>query len=172
MGSGCRVTISSLIVAIQSCGQHLISLTFHPFDTFAVPSDEIMRLICQSCPHLKNLSFAHSEEISTYWVMEVLKRLSLESLALFGWKNGNSSALRLIAPHIGTLKMLCISECSKLTIPGVINFILTSKTLKVLKLEETGVNLPSGNINPDVLAGIKDQFPIAKESSPGILFLQ
>ncbi|EAY07555.1 hypothetical protein TVAG_211940 [Trichomonas vaginalis G3] len=141
---------------------NIAMLTFHPFDTFAVPSDEIMRLICQSCPHLKNLSFAHSEEISTYWVMEVLKRLNLES----------SSALRLIAPHIGTLKMLCISECSKLTIPGVINFILTSKTLKVLKLEETGVNLPSGNVNPDVLAGIKDPFPIAKESSPGILFLQ
>ena len=172
MGSGCRVTIAALLTAIQSCGQHLTSITFHPMDNFAVPSDETVRLICQNCKNLKHLSFAHSREISTFWIVELLKRLPLESLALFGWKNGNSSSLRLIAPHIGNLKMLCMTECSKVTPQGLVRFILECPGLKIIKFEETGANLPNGTIAPVVLEQIRPVFPAAKETSPGLIFLQ
>lgn len=174
MGSGCRVTIAALLCAIQNCGQHLRSLTFHPYENFAVPSDECLRLICNNCPNLKNLSLAHSREISTYWVIQILQRLKLESLALFGWKEANSATLRMIAPHLGGLKMLCITGCPKLTAKGVIDFLLTCSDLCVAVFNETGANADAKGlkINPLVLESIKHRFPYISESPPGTLLLQ
>ena len=172
MGSGCRVTIASLLAAIQNCGPHLRSLTFHPNDSFAVPSDETIRLLCQHCKHLKHLSLAHSQEISTYWIQQMLDQLDLESLALFGWKEGNSSSLKLIAPHIRNLRMFCVSECPKITPKGVIEFVKACPGLHVVKFEETGANSPNGTLAPGIIDSIREFFPSCKETSPGIIFLQ
>lgn len=173
MGSGCRVTIASLIAAIRSCGAKLRSLTFHPFEDCAVPSDETLRLLCANCPNLKHLSIAHAREISTFWVMELLKKLRLESLALFGLERANSSTLRMIAPFIGDLKMLCVTGCQKLTAKGVVNFLCACPRLSVLKVSESGANTGvGGKLDPSILEGIREVFPNATETHPGTLVLQ
>ena len=173
MGSGCRVTIASLVAAIRNCGAKLRSLTFHPFEDCAVPSDETMRLICVHCPNLKNLSLAHTREISTYWIMEVLKKLKLESLALFGLENANSSTLRMLVPYVGGLRMMCVTGCKKLTPKGVVNFLCSCPELNVFRALETGANVDtSGKLDPSILEGIKERFPNAAENPPGTLVLQ
>lgn len=172
IGSGCKTTIASLLTAVQTCGWRLISLTFHPYEDFAVPSDDAIRLICDKCPVLKHLSLARTQEVSTYWVCEILRRLKLESLALFDWFKGNSSSLRLMIPYIGSLKMLCLTGCSKLKPDGVINFLSSCPLLRVLKLEESGANVPNGHLDPSIIDAMKSLFPNIKETSPGTLFLQ
>ncbi|KAK8898531.1 hypothetical protein M9Y10_000822 [Tritrichomonas musculus] len=173
MGSGCRVTIASLLSAIQNCGPHLKSLTFHPYEDFAVPSDEAIRLICANCPKLKFLSLAHSRAISTYWVIQLLEKLKIESLALFGWEDANSSTLRMIAPHVGNLKMFCTTGCKKLTAKGIVNFINACPKLTVVKFNETGANVdPNGKLDPQIIESIRQQFPNVTENPPGTLLLQ
>jgi len=173
IGSGARVTISSLLLAVQNSGSRLRSLTFHPLEDFAVPSDEVMRMICSTCKNLKNLSLAHTQEISTYWVIEAIKTLPLETISLFGWKNCNSSSLRLLIPHISRLKMFCISGCPKLTHQGIIGFLRSTTKLLVAKFEDTGANVKfTGSIHPDVIPCLIDVFPKIREVSPGILYLQ
>ena len=173
MGSGCRVTIASLLAAIQNCGSHLVSLTFHPYEDFAVPSDETIRLICSECVNLKYLSLAHSREISTYWVIQLLKKLKLESLALFGWENANSSTLRMISPHMTGVKMFCITGCKKLTAKGILDFLTACPHLSVAKFNETGANVdPTGRLDPSILDNLKTTFPNICENPPGTLLLQ
>lgn len=173
MGAGCRVTIASILSAIQNCGPKLRSLTFHPFEDFAVPSDETLRLICANCLQLKHLSLSHSREISTYWAMQVLKTLKLESLALFGWTNANSSTLRMIAENIGNLNMFCVSGCKKLSPTGVIKFLKSCPKLTVAKFIDTGANIePTGKLDHTILESIREMFPKVTENPPGTLILK
>lgn len=173
MGSGSRVTIASLLSAIQNCGSSLKSLTFHPFEDFAVPSDESVRLICNNCPNLRFLSLAHSREISTYWVIQLLDKLKIESLALFGWENANSSTLKMLAPHAVDLKMFCTTGCKKLSSKGIVDFVVACPKLSVVKFFETGANIDqNGRIDPDVIESIRQQFPNVTENPPGTLILK
>ena len=173
IGSGSKVTISSLITTILSCGLTLKSLVFHPFDDFAIPSDEIMRLICLNCLLLTNLSLAHTQEISTYWIIEALKKLKLESLCLFGWKNANDSTLKLLIPYLNNLKKFTITGAFKITIKGLIYFLNQNIHLEYVRFEGTNANVKaSGCIHSDVFNGIKFNFPNVNELSPGLLKLK
>ncbi|KAH0792167.1 F-box/LRR-repeat protein 20 isoform X2 [Histomonas meleagridis] len=173
MGVGCRVTISSLLTALQTCGPTLQSLTFHPFKEFGIPSDETIRIICERCPRLRNLSFACSREISTFWVIQLLDRLKIETLALFGWENANSSTLRIISQHVKYLKVFCTSECVKVTANGIVDFVSNCPSLETVKFNETGANVgQDGRLDPIVVQEIRKLFPEAMETTPGTIVLK
>jgi hypothetical protein len=172
MGSGCQVTNSSLLCAVQNCGQNLRSLTFHPFEDFAVPGDEAVRMICVGCPRLRNLSLGNAREVSTHWVLELLDRLDLESLALFGWENASSATFRIMAGHVTRLRMICITGCRKVVAQAVVALVTGGRQLKVAKFAESGVNDAEGRIAPDVIEGIRATFPTVKESPFGTLLLR
>jgi hypothetical protein len=168
MGAGARVTVSSLLAAVQQCGVRLRSLTFHPPEDFAVMSDEALRVVCLGCPQLRSLSLANCREVSTFWVGQLLDRLPLESLALFGWERANAATLRVLAPHAGRLRMFCVGGCRRVAARAVVEFVGACPAMRVLKLAETGANDADGRVDPGVCAALAN----AREGPPGTLVFE
>jgi hypothetical protein len=127
-------------------------------------------MIILNCPNLRSMSLAHTKAISTFWVIEILKKLKLESLALFGWDNANSSTLRVIGPHLGELQFLCITGCRRVTAAGIVGFVRESR-LKVVKFLETKQNDAMGRLNQEIMEGLRERFPRIVENPPGTLNL-
>ena len=171
VGKETNVTISSLLVAIQTCGNKLKSLMFNPFFKKIIINDEIIRLICYKCKNLKTLSLSCCYKISTYWVIKLLKKLKfIEDLSFYDWENANSSTLKIISEYMKNLKFFRISGSNHLTTKGVIEFIELNKNIHNFEIKGTSVNTGlDGSLDPVIISNLQLQNNKIIEISPGVI---
>jgi hypothetical protein len=136
-----------------------------------VPGEEAIRMICIRCPGLRNVSPGNSRELSIHWVLELLNRLDLESLALFGWENASSATFRIMARHVTRPKIICITDCRKVVAHAVLELVTGGRQLKVAKFTESGGNDARERIAPEGIEGIRATFLMVKDSPFGTLLL-